>query len=343
MESMMARAWLAAVLVGGLVASTPASAQSYSDLFVFGDSLVDSGNARAARLASGGADPAPPAQGYFEGRFSNGYNFADYLSISLGQGPATASLLGGTNFSVGGAQAAEVVGDASPSFAEQIGVFAASGAVFNADSLVLVTLGGNDVRSELAKLGTIPGYTPTLTPALSAFTAGLSSLIDRGARNIVVTGLPDIGQIPAVTLLGSPQLSAAGSQLSFSLNQAFAQTVSSLSTKTTDLNLQFFDLFSYQAAIYADPTMYGLPPTLNTRNACLQVPGAAPACNGYVYFDTVHPTTQVHSAIAAGLSRQLGINAVPEPSTWAMMIVGFGAVAYTMRRRSKVNGRVSYA
>ena len=34
-------------------------------------------------MAGGGVDPAPPSQGYFEGRFSNGYNFADYLSFDL--------------------------------------------------------------------------------------------------------------------------------------------------------------------------------------------------------------------------------------------------------------------
>ena len=333
----MSKTWLAAFLVAGLSVAAPAAAQSYSDLFVFGDSLVDSGNARTARLASGGVDPAPPAQGYFDGRFSNGYNFADYLSVAITGGPATASLLGGTNFSVGGAQAAEVAGDASPSFAEQIGAFQLAGASFNSDSLVLVTLGGNDVRSELGKLGTIPGYTPTLTPAVDAFTAGLNSLVALGARNIVVTGLPDIGQIPAVTLLGIPQLAAAGTALSLNLNQAFAQTVAGLAG-STNLNLQFFDLNAYQKSIYADPTGSGLPATLNTRDACLRVPGAAPACEGFVYFDTVHPTTQLHRAIATGIENQLGIAAVPEPSSWALMLIGFGAVGVALRRRRRATG-----
>lgn len=36
-----------------------------------------------------------------------------------------------------------------------------------------------------------------------------------------------------------------------------------------------------------------------------------------------------------------GILAVPEPATWALMLLGFGAIGATMRRRAKV--RVAYA
>lgn len=35
--------------------------------------------------------------------------------------------------------------------------------------------------------------------------------------------------------------------------------------------------------------------------------------------------------------------AVPEPATWAMMLAGFGAVGYAMRRRAKVRTNVSFA
>jgi outer membrane lipase/esterase len=318
-----------AIALVGLVGADPSeAATTYSNLFVFGDSLVDSGNARAARLATGGADPAPPQLGYFQGRFSNGYNFADYVSLDLFGRPTTAASFGGMNFAVGGAQAAEVVGDASPSFAEQLAIFAASGQSFSKDSLVLVTFGGNDVRSQLD--GAATGVTPTLTPAVSAFYANLAALIGLGARNILVTGLPDIGQIPGVTQFGSPALSGLGTQLSFGLNQAIGQSVGGLGTQT-GYNLQFFDLFAFQTAIYNDPTSVGLPASLDTSRACLQVPGAAPACNGFVYFDPIHPTTQVHRAIATGIRAQVA--PVPEPETWALMLIGFGAIGASMRRR----------
>lgn len=37
------------------------------------------------------------------------------------------------------------------------------------------------------------------------------------------------------------------------------------------------------------------------------------------------------------------VGAVPEPATWAMMLVGFGAIGVTMRRKSKVSTKVAYA
>ena len=36
-------------------------------------------------------------------------------------------------------------------------------------------------------------------------------------------------------------------------------------------------------------------------------------------------------------------SAVPEPATWAMMLVGFGAVGYSMRRRKKATTRIQFA
>lgn len=35
--------------------------------------------------------------------------------------------------------------------------------------------------------------------------------------------------------------------------------------------------------------------------------------------------------------------AVPEPATWTMLMAGFGAVGFAMRRRQKVTGRITYS
>ncbi|MFS0771285.1 SGNH/GDSL hydrolase family protein [Sphingomonas sp. 1P08PE] len=330
-----------ALLLGATAVPATAQEQPYSRLFVFGDSLVDSGNAQTLRALAKGEDPAPASLGYFAGRFSNGYNFADYLSVGINGGPATASERGGLNFSVGGAQAAEVAGDASPSFLEQIASFRSSGQQFGDDALVLVTLGGNDVRAQLSALGTTPGYQPTLAPAVAALTAGLGELYASGARNFVVTGLPDIGQIPAVTSIGSSALATAGTQLSSGLNDAFAQVVAGFG-RTTGANASFFDLFSYQKTLYADPGAYGLPVALDRRNPCLVPPSPASGCEDNVYFDSIHPTSQIHFAIAQGIGNQIGVAVVPEPATWAMMLLGFGMAATALRYRRR-QMRVAFA
>jgi outer membrane lipase/esterase len=344
-----------------LLAATPAAAQQkYSNLFVFGDSLVDAGNAQEARRLGGGIDPASAGAGYFQGRFSNGDNFADYLSISISGNRSQASLLGGTNFSVGGAQFREVTGDASPSFAEQIGAFSASGKTFDANSLVLLTFGGNDVRSELTRYGGFlaagrpQDFVPDFTATLNALAAGLDTLYASGARNFIVTGLPNIGQIPNVTLRGIPPLNAKGEELSRRLNAGYttpdigddderdiADVVSSFAGRS-GADAQFFDLFDYQRRLNAAPQDFGLPANLNQRDICLTTSANAPECTGFVYFDDVHPTTQLHRAIANGLTTQLGIAAVPEPASWLLMIAGFGLVASTVRRR-RYALRVVYA
>lgn len=41
--------------------------------------------------------------------------------------------------------------------------------------------------------------------------------------------------------------------------------------------------------------------------------------------------------------RLVSLAAVPEPATWAMMIVGFGAVGASLRRRRAMDARVRYA
>ena len=173
------------------VATTPASATTFSSLIVFGDSLVDSGNAQIGSILNNLPDPAPAAAGYASGRFSNGANFADYLNVGINGSLATAYLQGGANFAVGGALAAYKPGGIIPSFVEQLAIFGSLNQPISSTALVLVTFGGNDVRATIGVNGT-----PDFSASVSALQTGLAALISAGARNIVVTGVPDIGDLP---------------------------------------------------------------------------------------------------------------------------------------------------
>jgi hypothetical protein len=59
--------------------------------------------------------------------------------------------------------------------------------------------------------------------------------------------------------------------------------------------------------------------------------------NGVNLFDPATASTFVTLDIPAAT------NAVPEPATWAMMMLGFGGVGFAMRRKSKVNTRIRFA
>src|SRR5829696_2797601 len=118
----LARVLWVAVVIGA--SSVPAAAQdsAYTSLTVFGDSLVDAGN---IYIATGGATPAASG-GYYQGRFTNGYDYTDLLNIDLFGSPTTPSLAGGTNYAFGGARATSTSN--VPDLQEQLAMFTASGA-----------------------------------------------------------------------------------------------------------------------------------------------------------------------------------------------------------------------
>nr|WP_315382959.1 SGNH/GDSL hydrolase family protein [uncultured Sphingomonas sp.] len=310
----------------------PVAAQAgptYSGLYVFGDSLVDAGN---AYLATGGA-VAKPEDGYVGGRFSNGFNFADYLSLAITGHATTPLYAGGLNMAFGGATAETVPGERSPSFLAQVGSYwDRVGAPIDSNALVLVTFGGNDVRNTDHTGGPV-----NFASALTDFSDAVGALYGLGARHFLIVGSPDIGLLPlSVAEVGGvpgrlDELTARSQQISQAL-QATAQGIGSQPGVTAD----FFDLFAIEHDLLASPSSFGLPGTLNTTTPC-QVIGGGPSqlasCSNALYFDGIHPTTQVHRVIAETMVRQLGISAVPEGETWVLLILGVAGAGAALRRR----------
>lgn len=69
------------------------------------------------------------------------------------------------------------------------------------------------------------------------------------------------------------------------------------------------------------------------------------ALNQFQNISTTGGNLSFSSASRVQFAGQIGAasGAVPEPATWAMMLVGFGAVGYAMRRQRKNAVAVSYA
>jgi outer membrane lipase/esterase len=296
-----------------------ASAASFSTFYVFGDSLVDAGN---VRIATGGATPNA-ALGYFQGRFTNGYDYTDLLSIATFGTPTRASLAGGNNFAWGGARVV-ANGDAIPDLGLQLNSYAArSLGVGDPNALYVLNFGGNDVFA--LGSGDIGGLTPEQygLQVVTKYADSVRYLNALGAKNILITGIPNATDPIGIAL--EARLQVALDALTPQLTQG-----------TSFYRYSFIDFFGRVAT---DPGSLGLPP-LRTDTTCLRArtPGPNIDCTGFFYFDDVHPTAAVQAAAARDINRQFAIAPVPEASTWAMMIIGFGVVGARVRRKRTAGG-----
>lgn len=299
----------------------------YSGVFVFGDSLVDAGN--ALKLAkwygtltfSDLPDGAPSAdQGYFSGRFSNGYTFADLVS-NKSIGVATKPIFpyffedpwigakiapfasdpngNNLNFAYGGAQIRQ--GDeVVPDLDGQTDAFRHA-VDFQADSnaLYLITMGGNDVRS-LVPSGEVPTpYADALAAmhlAADDFKEEVGQLIDIGVTHIVVTGVPDVGLIPRYDANGDGMLT--GDEL---VRSNTATEYSAL--LDTMLQAQIDQLRSQYPAV--DITYVSLVDATDQNIASLEALYGRTidplADQDLLFFDQIHPNAQSHALLASSI------------------------------------------
>jgi phospholipase/lecithinase/hemolysin len=306
-----------------LVASPSAALTSFDNLFVFGDSIVDTGNTQTLILAAtgGATDVTPAAFGYFDGRFTNGINPADVLNLAVEGTNADGSLAGGDNYAFGGARAradADIVPDLSIQVSTYLGN---TGGVAGPSSLYMINVGGNDVRDIVLGGLSGPARQAVIDAAVLAISTSVSSLQSAGAQNILFVGVGDVGAIPEILALGG-SAPADGRAASEDMNTAIQAALPG--------SVQFFDTIALFDAVLADPAAFGLPPGLNITEDCLTSgvanPGGPPTCTDFAFFDNVHPTTQVLQLLGAEL-----VLAVPEPGTaW---LVSIGLVGIGVRRR----------
>jgi phospholipase/lecithinase/hemolysin len=333
-------------------ASLATSAAPYSSVVVFGDSLSDPGNAAALTARPDGTSFFPPSPFPYAGRFSNGPTAAEYLAAGYGA-PVVGGwpdATGANNFAVGGATTgagnfnafvdsptglqAGFPAVAATGMAQQIARYDPRG--LNPDSTLFLLWGGpNDFFQgfALSQAGVAVDYEALVSTAVTHMAGHIQALAGLGATNILVPNMPDLGLTPFATRNG-PSFAATATALSDAYNSGLAAVVSG---SRTALGAQGVDVFGFDTAGFLRGAVASPFPGLsNVTDSCLSggLSALGSNCAGYLFFDDVHPTTAGHQLLA----RQFAMAAaVPEPQTWALLLIGLSALAW--RVRGRVAGR----
>lgn len=334
-------------------------AVSFTNMYVFGDSLSDNGNLFAATAATG---PIPDPVYYDQGRFQDGENYAEHLWSSLGLSgslsprvPSTTIPPQGTNYAVGGARTRYHEFDLNPatglpptnpapyyslSLLGQVDLYQSDGITPDSNALFTVWNGGNDLSDILnvnQQIGSAAAY-GLMNQSVNDFGLAIQRLAATGATNFFLPNLPDIGLTPEVQALG-PDVATSVRNLVMAYNGA-VDTLLGMPDFSA-LNILRFDVFSLFDDLMADPAAYGFS---DAGTSCLtgyfvtHLPNPPPDPNDislcsnpedYVFYDKFHPTAATHLLLASEMSAYL----LPVPTPLALLGLGLAAIGYTRRKK----------
>jgi outer membrane lipase/esterase len=347
-----------AVLSAAAALALPMAAQAgpYSSIYVFGDSLSDTGINRPLLSSIGSAPPFPFNTGaYAYPRFSNGPVWVEHVAAALGR-PNDAKPFGpfggptpGNNYAIAGAP---VVGNVFPGVGELPSLTAQAFAMYglalgqpaDPNALYIVVGGGNDMRDARSAPG---ADAASLELAAQQTADGLADIIGAlagaGAKHVLISTLPDLGLTPEAMLqelMGGP--SRAFSSLSSSKFNALVPDLMTLGLGL-GLDMNLLDMAGLANKVLANPQNYGIS---NITMPCtgfafaggfgpgsLQDPfnmNGGTSCDQSVYSDILHPSARMHEVIAYA-----ALLAVPEPETLALFAVALLGVFASRRRLAK--------
>lgn len=295
--------------------------RNFTCVYVFGDSLVDVGNALElaetydyfpfTSLPNG----APTtAKGYYEGRFTDGFNYADlvsnkfiavptkpvfpfgyddpYLGISFGffSDPDGNNL----NFAYGGAQIRQG-GEAVPDMDDQTDAFrdAVDGKA-DPRALHMFSFGANDVHDYVPRTGawtSLAEVQSRMRDDADEFIEEIRQVIDTGAEHILITGVPDVGIQPYYNgIVDEAERRAVATEYCRMLDAMIRAELDELRENRPDAEIIYVSftgmsdfIFSNLEQIYPASVLYPLNQS------------------SLVFMDRLHPTAQLHALAAAYL------------------------------------------
>ncbi len=294
-----------------LLAAWPVVA--FDAIYAFGDSLTDTGN-----------NPAPGTN-YFQGRYSNGPLWIEYLSTQLGLAydPANNHAQSGGETSDGLAQVRQFTAPANAS-----------------RSLFVVWAGGNDFILNFRKGVDDTFWNSLIAQSVAHLSNAVNVLYADGARVIVVPNQVDLSRIPRVVDSGLPFLPQLQAYLRGKVEQfngslgaaltAIAQANSDLQLITPDVYARFNDLLANlinNGFSKADPDAL-TDPQLTDKS--FTGPG-----KDYVFWDLIHPTSKAHALVA-----QWFYQALPAPPSQPQLDIGATGGAVQLALGNLLPGQV---
>lgn len=278
---------------------------TFSQVYVFGDSLSDTGN-----LASVIGDfPAP----YYMNRVSNGPVAVETLAAQLGHAAeASLHLIGteqGSNYAVAGANA---FGNDAIDLNTQIISFQANhGFVAPSDALYVILIGGNDIRSARDSLDWTTAQAIVQNAALEVRQA-IESLSLSGARSFMLINSPNIALLPETQLIASvtanPRLVKHARKLS-NLYRVKLHAIAEQLEDDRNIKITEFDLFKFFNKLVKKAERYGFS---NATEACFS-PDIYPTTlfhpdcdfDQFIFFDEIHPTARTHALVGEAFYKAL--------------------------------------
>lgn len=254
--------FLVLLMIGTIIGGSASAEPSFDHMVVFGDSLSDTGNA---------------------GRFSNGPVWVEHLATKFGV-TLRPSQGGGFNFAVGGARLDPQSGPTN--LRAQADLFARkprpSGHV-----LYIVSGGGNDILGAIGR----PDARVRVETAAASLRSIVADLTARGAKDILVPNLPDVGMTPGVRAYGETAIRHART-LSDEFNEAVDRALAEVTRSAPrDLRLYRVDVHALAERVRRDPAKSDFQ---DVTTPCSGLPN----CTGYLFWDYVHPTTVAHARMA---------------------------------------------
>ncbi len=281
----------------------------YSRIFIFGASLVDSGNhfvwtGESAHPPFVLFGPSYPMGGH---NFSNGRTWVELLAqemeLTEWAKPALRNPAFG-NYAIGYGRAREFADDVLPSLHDQVQAWRDNGYCTYApmdDTLFIMDSAYFDlldlVNGEEDPMSVLGGMTASIAE-------NIGILQDCGARHLLFAYIPPLEASPIAPPPppGNPPVPSG----SWIYNYLFLAPVLASYASEPDMNVSVVDFFAYTSAMLATPAAFGLT---NVTDSCVAFGVTEGAfCKDrdeYFFWDPLHPTKKVHALMAEEALRVL--------------------------------------